>query len=107
MTGTFEVGKIYFAKQRIDRLYFKVIDRTPKTVTVAYLGRQHDVAFKPHKIDDAGDNATQKIRIYTNAGEEYGYLKIECNLYWLAGRTERIEITADDEVLKESMEVTK
>lgn len=96
----FEIGKTYFAKYKIKRVFFKVTERTPRTVTLSYIGTQNEGGWlHPHAIDVAGNGELQKSRVHLDEQEstEYGYVKIEDENPWMGKLIFREAILAKDE----------
>lgn len=79
----FEVGKTYAVTYRVDRYFFEVVSRTPKTAVMNLRGVQPNASqFDPPRVVVAG-NYTQKISIRVDkvTGVEYGYVKLSYDLY--------------------------
>lgn len=96
----FEIGKTYFAKYKIKRVFFKVTERTPRTVTLSHIGTQNENGrFHPHAIDVAGNGELQKIQVHLDTQEnaEYGYVKVEDENPWQGRFNSREVILAKDE----------
>ena len=95
--NTFKQNSVYYAMYRIDRLYFTILSRTPRTMQIKVLGIEENYSqFNPKSIKISND--IQKIRIHKEADEEYGYYKYSTTLYNFPIE-ERILLEADKEII--------
>lgn len=85
----FEVGKVYFTKHRLDRVYFEVVKVTPRTVVLKHIGIQHDQSSespsKFSRINGETQRVTKRYEGYGSVKNAYAYVRIpECVLsqYW-------------------------
>lgn len=78
--NTFKQNSVYYAMYRIDRLYFIILSRTPRTMQIKVLGIEEDYSqFNPKSIKI--NNDIQKIRIHKEVNDEYGYYTYFTTLY--------------------------
>lgn len=98
-TKNFEIGKTYVVQSRCDRVFFKVVARTVKTATFELIGTQHDASrFDEMHIDIAGNGETQKVRLRTDDGVEFGTVQVEAQNSFGIHFTNRVNIEAKAEV---------
>lgn len=72
----FEVGKVYFTKYRLDRVYFEVVKVTLRTVVLKHIGIQHDQSFEsPSKFSRVNGETQRVTKRYEEVNTEYGFVK--------------------------------
>ena len=72
----FEVGKTYYTVYRLDRVFFEVVDVSPRTVTFKYVGNQHDKQFElPNNFSPINGETQRVSKRYYDALTEFGWVK--------------------------------
>ena len=82
--NTFKINSIYTSRHRIDRLWFKIIKRTSRTIYIQLIDFQHDYnKYINLKFQIINDYPIQKVYIYKDKelNEEYIYFNYPYQLY--------------------------